>query len=161
MSNIKTQTATFAAGCFWGVEQTFRTLEGVLDTKVGYTGGTTQNPNYRQVCSGETKHAEAVQVVFDPQVITYDALLNHFWQCHTPTQWHRQGPDVGSQYRSAIFYHDNAQKLAAQNSKETLDKSGQYQSPIVTEIVPAETFYLAEEYHQRYFEKNGGGHCKL
>jgi len=157
----KIATATFAAGCFWGVEHTFRQQTGVINTTVGYTGGHTENPTYRQVCSHETGHAEAVQVEFDTSETSYEALLDVFWNCHTPTQWHRQGPDIGSQYRSAIFYHDEEQKQLAEASKQALENSGKYSETIVTEITEASPFYKAEEYHQRYVEKNGGGHCKL
>lgn len=151
------QKATFAAGCFWGVEETFRTLRGVTGTSVGYTGGHTENPTYRQVCDGNTGHAEAVRVEFDPSVVTYDELLDVFWKLHDPTQVNRQGPDVGSQYRSAIFYHSPEQKLAAERSLRALDESGEYSRPIATEIVQAGAYYLAEEYHQQYLHKRGLG----
>lgn len=153
--------ATFAAGCFWGVENTFRKLDGVLDTRVGYTGGTTPNPNYRDVCGGNTGHAEAVRVVFDPERISYEDLLETFWSCHNPTQKNRQGPDVGSQYRSAIFSHTPDQEESARASKDVLGSSGRYVDPIATEISPASEFFEAEEYHQRYIEKNGGAACSI
>ena len=153
------KTATFAAGCFWGVEAAFRALDGVLETAAGYMGGHLDNPTYEQVCSDTTGHAETVQVLFDPDRISYEQLLDAFWNCHDPTTENRQGPDFGSQYRSAIFYHDESQKAAAIASKERLQHSGRLHRPIVTQIVPATTFYRAEEYHQRYFEKNGGGSC--
>ena len=154
------EKATFAAGCFWGVEDTFRRMDGVVETAVGYTGGHWDNPTYEDVCSDKTGHAEAVQVVFDPAKISFDSLLDAFWSCHDPTTSNRQGPDVGSQYRSAIFHHDDVQRAAAVASKEKLAKSGRYSRPIVTQIVPAEVFYPAEEYHQRYFEKNGMTACR-
>lgn len=155
------QQATFAAGCFWGVEQTFRKLDGVLDTRVGYTGGTTPDPTYRDVCGGDTGHAEAVRVDFDPDQISYEDLLETFWSCHNPTQRNRQGPDVGSQYRSAVFFHSPEQEESARASKDVLGSSGQYVDPIATEISPATTFFEAEEYHQRYLEKNGGAACSM
>jgi len=158
----QTQAATFAAGCFWGVEAKFREMKGVLDATVGYTGGRTQDPTYKEVCTDKTGHAEAVRVEFDPAVITYDQLLDAFWGFHDPTTLNRQGPDVGTQYRSAIFYHTEDQRKAALASKERLAKSGKYGGrAIVTEIVPAAEFTRAEEYHQRYFEKQGGGGCGL
>ncbi len=152
--------ATFAAGCFWGVEELFRHEKGVKDTVVGYAGGQIENPNYEMVCSGKTGHAEAVQVIYDPQEISYEGLLKIFWENHDPTTPNRQGPDIGSQYRSAIFYHNERQKEAAIKSKEELGKSGKYKDPIVTEITSASTFYPAEEYHQQYLEKTGGV-CRL
>lgn len=152
--------ATFAAGCFWGVEELFRHEKGVKDTVVGYAGGQIENPNYEMVCSGKTGHAEAVQVIYDPQEISYEGLLKIFWENHDPTTFNRQGPDIGSQYRSAIFYHNERQKEAAIKSKEELGKSGKYKDPIVTEITSASTFYPAEEYHQQYLEKTGGV-CRL
>jgi len=145
----KTELATFAAGCFWGVEAILSHVDGVLETTVGYTGGHVPNPTYRQVCTGQTGHAEAVQVVFDPTVISYEQLLDYFWRLHDPTTRNRQGPDVGSQYRSAIFYHHERQKEAAEKSKAELDRSGVFPHKVVTEIVPASTFYPAEEYHQQ------------
>lgn len=143
--------ATFAAGCFWGVEAAFREVKGVTSTTVGYTGGTFDNPTYKDVCTGRTGHAEAVQVEYDPSQVCYDELLTMFWNMHDPTTPNRQGPDVGTQYRSAIFYHTPEQKDAAIASKEKLEKSGS--KPIVTEIVPASTFWEAEEYHQQYLKK--------
>ncbi|RMD65304.1 MAG: peptide-methionine (S)-S-oxide reductase [Alphaproteobacteria bacterium] len=153
-------TATFAAGCFWGVEAAFRRLDGVIDTCVGYTGGTTPDPTYEDVCSGRTGHAEAVRITYDPQRISYEALLDTFWAIHDPTQRDRQGPDVGTQYRSAIFTHDAAQDAAARASKAQQEASGRFARPIVTEIVPAGAFYRAEEYHQRYLEKRGAATCR-
>ena len=153
--------ATFAAGCFWGVEATFRQVEGVLSTAVGYTGGTLENPSYRAVCTDTTGHAEAVDVEYDPSRVTYEQLLDIFWQNHDPTTLNRQGPDFGSQYRSAIYYHDPLQGSAARQSRERLNASGRYPRPIVTEITPAATFYRAEEYHQQYLEKRGLDHCRI
>ena len=147
--------ATFAAGCFWGVEEAFRTLPGVTKTTVGYTGGMVESPTYERVCSGRTGHAESVLVEYDPARVRYEQLLDVFWNEHDPTTLNRQGPDVGTQYRSAIFFHDAAQQAAASASKERLEHSGRFQRPIVTEIVPASTFYPAEEYHQQYFSKQG------
>jgi len=158
MSNEK---ATFAAGCFWGVEAAFRQLPGVTSTSVGYAGGKLKDPTYRDVCSGTTGHAEAVQVEFDPKRIAYDALLNVFWENHDPTTLNRQGPDVGEQYRSVIFFHTPEQRAAAIASKEALDKSGRFRKPVVTEIVPAAEYYLAEDYHQQYLEKRGQAHCRI
>lgn len=157
----KTQKATFAAGCFWGVEAAFRKLAGVVSTSVGYTGGRTENPGYKEVCSGRTGHAEAVEVIFDPDVISYDELLDAFWETHNPTTLNRQGPDVGTQYRSAIFTHDLEQQAAAQASKDRLAASGKYNKAIVTEITPASRFYLAEDYHQQYLEKRGLATCHI
>lgn len=153
--------ATFAAGCFWGVEATFRQVEGVLSTSVGYTGGTLDNPTYRAVCTDATGHAEAVDVEYDPSKVTYEQLLDIFWDNHDPTTLNRQGPDFGSQYRSAIFYHDDAQESAARESRERRNASGRYPRPIVTEITPASTYYRAEEYHQQYLEKRGLAHCRI
>ena len=161
MSTEKTETAVFGAGCFWGIEETFRQVEGVVETAVGYAGGTTQNPDYRQVCSGTTGHAEVVEVEFDPARVTYDQLLDVFWEIHDPTTLNRQGPDVGSQYRSVIFFQSPEQKAAAEASKARLDAARRFPRPIVTQIVPAASFTRAEEYHQRYVEKHGGGHCGL
>jgi peptide-methionine (S)-S-oxide reductase len=141
------QIASFAAGCFWGVEARFRELDGVLDAVSGYMGGTTENPSYREVCSGDTGHAETVQVSFDPDTVSYQTLLDEFFEMHNPTMLNRQGPDCGTQYRSAIFFHDEAQESAA--------------DPIVTQVAPASEFWRAEEYHQRYFEKNGSAHCAI
>jgi peptide-methionine (S)-S-oxide reductase len=149
------ERATFAAGCFWGVEADFREIDGVVDALVGYTGGSTPNPTYQQVCSDRTGHAEAVEVTFDPLRVSYERLLDAFWGMHDPTTRNRQGPDVGSQYRSAIFYHSDAQKAAAEASKAALERSGRFRGPIVTEIVPAPTFWRAEDYHQQYVTKRG------
>ncbi|MEZ6068839.1 MAG: peptide-methionine (S)-S-oxide reductase MsrA [Pirellulales bacterium] len=153
------QKATFAAGCFWGVEATFARQDGVASTAVGYTGGTVDAPTYEQVCSGRTGHAEAVLVEFDPQAISYDQLLDVFWKCHDPTTLNRQGPDVGTQYRSAIFYHDEAQREAAEAAKRRHEEAGTFSRPIVTEIVPAAPFHMAEEYHQKYLAKCGRESC--
>ncbi len=155
------QRATFAAGCFWGVEAAFRQLKGVTSTSVGYTGGHLENPTYRAVCTDRTGHAEAVEIEFDPSRITYDELLRVFWEAHDPTTLNRQGPDFGSQYRSAIFFHTPEQEAAAHASKENLNAGGRYKSPVVTEIVPASTYYRAEEYHQQYFEKQGTSHSRF
>ncbi|MCB9990577.1 MAG: peptide-methionine (S)-S-oxide reductase MsrA [Rhodospirillales bacterium] len=155
------QTAIFAAGCFWGVEHEFRQVPGVIDATSGYTGGHKDNPTYKEVCTGATGHAEAVKVVFDPARVSYDDLLSVFWRIHNPTCLNRQGPDVGTQYRSAIFYTDETQREAAQKSAKALQDSGQYDKDIVTEITAASTFWDAEEYHQRYFEKNGVGACAI
>jgi peptide-methionine (S)-S-oxide reductase len=153
--------ATFAAGCFWGVEATFRQIDGVSSTRVGYTGGELKNPTYKDVCSDRTGHAEAVEVDYDPAKVKYDDLLQVFWENHDPTQLNRQGPDFGSQYRSAIFYHSPEQEQAARVSKEKLEKSGRFRRSIVTQIVPAVTFYEAEDYHQQYLEKRGLATCHI
>lgn len=150
---MKTEKATFAAGCFWGVEAAFRQVPGVIEAISGYTGGHTQNPSYREVCSDSTGHAEAVEVAYDPAVVSYDDLLRVFWQNHDPTTPNRQGPDVGSQYRSAIFVHDADQRERAKTSLQIEQRK--HARPIVTEIVDAPAFYPAEDYHQRYFEKHG------
>ncbi|MHA1105592.1 MAG: peptide-methionine (S)-S-oxide reductase MsrA [Promethearchaeota archaeon] len=150
--------ATFGAGCFWGVETRFGNVNGVIDTVVGYTGGTTENPSYKEVCTNKTGHAEVVQVTFDPSIVSYEELLEIFWTIHDPTTLNRQGWDIGTQYRSAVFYHDKEQKLATIALKEKLDKSGKYLEPIVTEIVPISKFTRAEEYHQKYDEKNKRSH---
>ena len=155
------QKATFGAGCFWGVEATFRQMAGVTSTAVGYEGGTFDNPSYKDVCRGNTGHAEVVQVEYDPSQVSYEELLEVFWSNHNPTTLNRQGPDIGTQYRSAIFVHDAEQESAARTSKEKLQNSGRFQRPIVTEIVPATTFYRAEEYHQQYLEKRGLASCHL
>jgi peptide-methionine (S)-S-oxide reductase len=155
------ELATFGAGCFWGVEVAFRNVPGVKDATVGYLGGTLQNPTYRDVCTGRTGHAEAVQVEYDPSVVTYDRLLDVFWENHDPTTLNRQGPDVGTQYRSAIFYHTPEQKRAAEESKLRLEASGKLRRPIVTEITEASAFYPAEDYHQRYLEKRGLASCHI
>lgn len=152
--------ATFGAGCFWGVELTFRQLEGVTDAVAGFAGGTTVNPSYEQVCAHGTGHAEVVQVDYDPARISYDELLDAFWSMHDPTQRNRQGPDIGDQYRSVIFFHTPEQQAAAEASKAKLEASGVHSRPIVTSIEPAPTFWRAEEYHQRYLEKHGRGACK-
>ena len=149
---MKQETATFAAGCFWGVEMTFRQIPGVLDAIVGYTGGHTQNPTYREVCSDTTGHAEAIEVTYDPAQVTYERLLEVFWQMHDPTQVNRQGPDIGTQYRSAIFTHSDEQARIARASRDHAQSD--FGRPIATEIVPATQFYRAEEYHQRYFESH-------
>jgi len=151
-----TDIATFAAGCFWGVEASFRRVPGVVDVRAGYAGGSTANPTYEQVCTGNTGHAEAVRVTYDPAQVSYEALLEAFWQIHDPTQMNRQGPDVGTQYRSAIFYHTEAQRLAAEASKAAHAEALGAGREIATVIVPAGPFYEAEEYHQRYFEKHPG-----
>jgi peptide-methionine (S)-S-oxide reductase len=151
------EKATFAAGCFWGVEDAFTDLPGVISTRVGYIGGQTANPTYRSVCSHDTGHAEVVEITFDPALISFERLLDIFWNSHDPTQLNRQGPDVGDQYRSAIFYHSDQQKKVAEESLERLDRSGRLRRRIVTLIVPAVTFWEAEEYHQKYHNKNGGG----
>ena len=156
-----TELATFGAGCFWGVEVTFRNTPGVKDAVVGYLGGTMANPTYKDVCTGRTGHAEVVQVTYDPSEVTYDQLLDVFWENHNPTTLNRQGPDVGTQYRSAIFYHTLEQQRTAEKSKEELEKSGRFRKPIVTEITPASTFYRAEDYHQRYLEKRGLATCHV
>ncbi len=153
--------ATFGAGCFWGVEATFRNTAGVTDAAVGYAGGETDNPTYKQVCSGATGHAEVVELDYDPEQISYEQLLEVFFNLHDPTTLNRQGPDIGTQYRSAIFYHSAEQEAAATAMKEKLDASGRYNRPITTEITAAPTFWRGEEYHQRYFEKNGGGACGI
>jgi peptide-methionine (S)-S-oxide reductase len=152
--------ATFGAGCFWGVEDALRRVPGVVGAAVGYSGGTTENPTYQEVCTDGTGHAEVVQVEYDPEKVTYESLLDVFWKIHDPTTKNRQGPDIGSQYRSVIFYHDDAQKTAAIASKQRAQASGRYRRDIVTEIVPAAPFYRAEEYHQQYHDKHGGG-CSL
>jgi peptide-methionine (S)-S-oxide reductase len=156
-----TETATFAAGCFWGVEATFRQLPGVLSTRVGYTGGTLDQPTYKAVCTDRTGHAEAVEVTFDPARLSYDALLGVFWENHDPTQVNQQGPDVGTQYRSAIFYHSGAQRAAAEASKVAIERTGRFKRAIATQIVPAETFWAAEDYHQQYLEKRGLSSCHI
>jgi peptide-methionine (S)-S-oxide reductase len=156
-----TEKGTFAAGCFWGVEATFRALEGVQGTAVGYTGGQKENPTYEDVCTDRTGHAEAVEVEFNPAQISYAKLLQVFWENHDPTTPNRQGPDVGTQYRSVIFFHTPEQEAEARASKAALETSGRYKRPVVTQIVPAATFYPAEEYHQRYLEKRGLAHCRI
>jgi peptide-methionine (S)-S-oxide reductase len=155
------EEATFGAGCFWGVEEAFRKAPGVVDTAVGYMGGTTENPTYQDVCTGRTGHAEVARVIFDPAKVSYEDLLEIFWTVHDPTTKNRQGPDIGTQYRSVIFYHSPDQEAAARRSKERAERSGRFRRPIVTEIVPASAFWRAEEYHQQYFAKKGGGHCRI
>lgn len=159
--NKSYKLATFAAGCFWGTEETFRTIPGVISTRVGYTGGTPRNPTYEDVCSDTTGHAEAVEITYDPKIITYKVLLKLFWENHNPTTPNQQGPDIGTQYRSAIFYHNDVQKKDAEQSKKELEKSGKFNHPIVTEIVPATVFYKAEEYHQLYLMKKGKQNCHI
>jgi peptide-methionine (S)-S-oxide reductase len=153
--------ATFGAGCFWGVEETFRKIPGVTDTAVGYSGGSTKNPTYKDVCTDGTGHAEVVEVDYDPAKVSYETLLDVFWNGHNPTQLNRQGPDVGTQYRSAIFFHTPEQEAAARASKDRLQASGRFPRPIVTEISPAQPFWRAEEYHQRYLDKRGLGSCHV
>ncbi len=156
-----TKKACFGAGCFWGVEARFQQLPGVVRTAVGYTGGTRIDPTYRQVCSGATGHAEAVEVEFDPTQISYETLLENFWDCHDPTTLNRQGPDFGTQYRSVIFFCDAEQEAAARTSKHALERAKRFRNPIVTEIVAAQPFYRAEEYHQQYLEKRGKRSCHV
>jgi peptide-methionine (S)-S-oxide reductase len=158
---MQTEKATFGAGCFWGVEETFRKLHGVTSTAVGYAGGTTENPTYEDVCTDQTGHAEVVQVEFDPGQISYRQLLDVFWANHDPTTRNRQGPDVGTQYRSVIFCHTPQQKAEAADSRDALEKSGKFKRPIVTQIEEAGEFYRAEDYHQRYLEKRGVSHCAM
>lgn len=158
---LNTQVATFGAGCFWGVESAFQSLDGVRETAVGYLGGTKKNPTYREVCSGATGHAEVVQVKYDPNRISYDKLLELFFKMHDPTTLNRQGPDVGTQYRSAVFFHTPEQEKAARELKDRLQAGGKYRRDIVTEITPTSTFYRAEEYHQKYLEKRGMSSCHL
>lgn len=155
------EKATFGAGCFWGVEEMFRHIKGVKSATSGYAGGTTANPTYEDVCSHTTGHAEVVEVEFDPNEVAYEKLLDVFWANHDPTTRDRQGPDIGSQYRSVVFYHSPEQKSAAEAKKAELDKSGKFRRPIVTQIEAAPTFYRAEEYHQRYLEKHGRSHCAI
>lgn len=157
MEVCMTEKATFAAGCFWGVEDAFMSLPGVLATRVGYTGGHTVSPTYKEVCSHSTGHAEAVEITFDPAIISYQALLDIFWECHDPTQLNRQGPDIGDQYRSVVFFHSEDQKKVAEQSLLRLDNSERLRRRIVTAIVPAEIFWEAEAYHQKYHARNGGG----
>jgi peptide-methionine (S)-S-oxide reductase len=151
----KNKIATFGAGCFWGVESAFRAVEGVVEAAVGYAGGTVPKPNYRAVCSGKTGHAEVVQVEYDPARVSFEQLLEVFWQIHDPTTLNRQGPDAGTQYRSIIFYSDDHERMAAEESKRRLDESGRLARPVVTQVVPAAEFYRAEENHQRYYERSG------
>lgn len=161
MNKNNSQYATFAAGCFWGVEEAFRPVMGVKSTIVGYTGGISKNPTYRDVCTNRTGHAEAIQIEFDPAVVSYERLLDLFWSIHDPTTPNRQGSDVGSQYRSMIAYHTPEQKQLASKSIEELQNSGKFKNQIVTDVVPASTFYKAEEYHQKYYLKIGGGSCYM
>ncbi len=155
------EKATFGAGCFWGVEAAFRKVKGVKTAAVGYSGGTLTNPTYEDVCAGLTGHAEVVQVSYEQAEVSYQELLDVFWEIHDPTTLNRQGPDVGTQYRSAIFFHTPEQEAAARVSKENLEVSGRYQRPVVTEITPASEFYRAEEHHQQYLEKRGQAHCRF
>lgn len=154
------EQAAFAAGCFWGVEAAFRQINGVMDTEVGYMGGHTPNPTYEMVCTGTTGHAETVLIKYNPNIVSYEQLLDVFWDIHDPTQVNRQGPDVGTQYRSVIFYYTEEQRAAALKSKAKLDADRKFSSPIATEIVPAAEFWRAEEYHQRYLEKKGAKSCQ-
>jgi peptide-methionine (S)-S-oxide reductase len=156
-----TQKATFGAGCFWGVEAEFREMKGVTDALAGYAGGHTENPTYKDVCMGRTNHAEVVEVEYDEDQVSYQELLNLFWKAHDPTQVNRQGPDVGTQYRSVIFFHTPEQEKAARESKAELEKSGKFHRPIATVIEPAPVFYRAEEYHQQYLAKRGLRHCHI
>ena len=158
---MATEKATFGAGCFWGVEETFRNIPGVTATAVGYAGGPKENPSYEDVCTDRTGHAEVVDLDFDPALVSYDKLLDVFFANHNPTTRNRQGPDVGRQYRSVIFYHSPQQKAAAEAAKAKLEKSGRYAQPVVTEIEPAPKFWRAEEYHQRYLQKRGQTHCAI
>jgi len=158
---MQMEKATFGAGCFWGVEETFRNVKGVRSTSVGYAGGTQQNPRYQDVCTDKTGHAEVVEIQFDPSQVGYDELLDVFWSNHNPTTLNRQGPDVGTQYRSVIFYHSPEQQASANASKVKLEKSGRFNRPIVTQIEPASTFWRAEEYHQQYLQKRGQSHCAV
>ncbi|MBS1904030.1 MAG: peptide-methionine (S)-S-oxide reductase MsrA [Bacteroidetes bacterium] len=158
---MTTEKATFGAGCFWGVEATFRQIPGVLSTQVGYCGGKTDHPTYEDVCSDETGHAEVVEVTYDPTRVDYNTLLQVFWENHNPTTLNRQGPDIGTQYRSAIFYHSPQQQAAAEASKNAMNASGKFRNPIVTEITPAAAFWRAEEYHQQYLEKRGLSSCHI
>jgi peptide-methionine (S)-S-oxide reductase len=158
---MSTEKAIFGAGCFWGVEAVFRQTKGVKDAAVGYAGGKTENPTYEDVCSDETGHAEVVEVLFDPSEVSYGELLDVFWRNHDPTTRNRQGPDVGSQYRSVVFYQSPEQKAAAEAKLAELETSGRFRRPIVTQIEPAPTFYRAEEYHQQYLAKHGRTHCAI
>jgi peptide-methionine (S)-S-oxide reductase len=156
---VNKQTAIFAAGCFWGVEADFRDIPGVLDAEVGYTGGHTENPSYRDVCTDTTGHAEAVRVTFDADAVSYETLLDAFWSLHDPTQMNRQGPDVGTQYRSAVFYTNEAQRAAAEAGKNRAQT--RFARPVVTQVLPEQPFFRAEDYHQRYLEKQGLRHCRI
>jgi peptide-methionine (S)-S-oxide reductase len=155
------EKATFGAGCFWGVEAAYRKIKGVISTAVGYMGGTLENPSYEDVCTDKTGHVEVVKIEFDPLVISYENLLEVFWNIHDPTQLNRQGPDIGTQYKSVIFYHDEKQKKKAEVSKNKQEKLKKYSKPIVTEILEAKTFYKAEEHHQQYFEKRDASNCPV
>ncbi|MFL5241696.1 MAG: peptide-methionine (S)-S-oxide reductase MsrA [Gemmataceae bacterium] len=155
------EKATFGAGCFWGVEATFRKVKGVTSTAVGYMGGALAKPTYKDVCTDKTGHAEVVQVEYDPTKVSYEQLLDIFWENHDPTTLNRQGPDYGTQYRSVVFYHTPEQQAAAQASKDKLQSSGRYKRPLVTEIAPAVTFWKAEDYHQQYLEKRGMASCPI
>jgi peptide-methionine (S)-S-oxide reductase len=158
---MATEKATFGAGCFWGVEEEFRKVPGVVDAAVGYSGGSLENPTYRDVCTDRTGHAEVVEVDFDPAAVSYDRLLDVFWNAHDPTQVNRQGPDVGTQYRSVIFVHSPEQEAAAKASRDRLEKSGRFRRPIATQIEPAARFWRAEDYHQQYLAKRGLGSCHV
>jgi len=153
------EKAMFGAGCFWGVEEAFRTMEGVKDTKVGYSGGATENPTYEQVCTDRTGHAEVIYIEFDPAIVSYEQLLDKFFTIHDPTQLNRQGPDVGKQYRTAVFFYSPEQEKSAKEKIEQLGKSGKFRAPIATEVTPAAKFFPAEEYHQRYLQKRGVNVC--
>ena len=155
------EKATFGAGCFWGIEAAFRQVHGVKSTAVGFMGGTLKDPTYEDVCTGRTGHAEVVQVEFEPSQVTYEQLLGVFWENHDPTTLNRQGPDVGTQYRSAIFFHTPEQEAAAKASADAIARSSRYKRPVVTEIAPAREFWRAEEYHQQYLEKRGVSHCRI
>ena len=159
--NDKYEKATFGAGCFWGVEDAFLQIEGVKMTTVGYLGGSMKNPTYKDICYNNTGHAEVVEIVFDPKVVSYENLLSVFWEIHNPTLLNRQGPDVGTQYRSAIFFHSKKQKMIAEKSKNDLENSKKFKNPIVTEITETSKFYKAEEYHQEYLKKNGLSSCHI
>jgi peptide-methionine (S)-S-oxide reductase len=161
MEAVHNETALFGAGCFWGVEAAFRQIPGVKATAAGFAGGTTKDPSYREVCSHTTGHAEVVRVEYDPTRISYNDLLRVFWENHDPSQRNRQGPDIGDQYRSVIFYYSPEQEKAAEDSKEKLESSSKYRRPIVTQILPAPTFYMAEDYHQQYLEKRGLSQCHI
>ncbi len=156
-----TENATFGAGCFWGVEATFREIDGVVNALAGYEGGHTAKPTYKDVCTDRTGHAEVVQVEYDPDKVSYDQLLDVFWKTHDPTQVNRQGPDVGTQYRSVIFFHTPEQEQVARASKAAVEASGRFRRPIATHIEPARTFYEAEDYHQQYLAKRGVRHCHI
>lgn len=158
---MNSERATFGAGCFWGVEAAFRQVDGVVATAVGFSGGDLESPSYRDVCNGSTGHAEVVQVDYDPERVSYEQLLDVFWENHDPTQLNRQGPDIGSQYRSVVFYHNPAQRTAAEISKQKLGESGRYPDPIATTVEPASMFYVAEDYHQQYLEKRGLATCRI